>query len=109
MRVSGLVTKATYGQEQTLNNSSSKTKQMDTNEFEAFVHRGLFGQLNLDEVPPSICDIPPLSPEQTKVWHQLYHFLMDADLRNEDAQYEEMARKNILKMLATLRARTQDS
>jgi hypothetical protein len=82
---------------------------MNIDEFESFVHRGLAGQLRLDNVVPTIFDIPLLSPEQKQVWHQLYHFLMDEDLRNEDTQHDEMKRRNILEMLNTLRAMTQDS
>lgn len=76
---------------------------MNIDEFEAFVHRGLAGQLHLDDVAPTTFDVSPLSPEQTQVWHQLYHFLMDEDLRSKDAQYDEMQRRDILEMLRTLR------
>lgn len=82
---------------------------MNIDEFEAFVHRGLAGRLHLDDVAPTLFDIPALSPEQKQVWHQLYHFLMDEDLRSENSQYDEMQRRDILETLATLRATKQDT
>lgn len=77
---------------------------MDIDELEGVVHRVLAGQMHLDGAAPSIFDIPAPSLEQEQLVHQLIHFIMDEDLRSEDAQYDDRQRRDILEMLITLKA-----
>ena len=78
------------------------TAEMNIDELELVVLRGLAGQMRLDEAS-TIWNASVLSAEQDTLMHQLIHFITDDDLRSRDAQYNQMQRSQILGMLAALK------
>jgi hypothetical protein len=75
-------------------------------ELEEILLRGIAGDLSVSELSLRLSTDPTLSADEQKIIHLLIHFASDADLRENDLDYDQYLRSQLEMLLAEVKIKT---